>query len=249
MLSTLTALSFALACSAQGERPPSQAGAAPSYSIQTYGSLGRAMADGDTEPKLSLASLHGDKRLVGLGSLSGFRGELLLNDGEIWMGYPKDDGSSFAKELAGTEEVAAFAVIGRVAHWQGLPIPENTKFDDLEDAIPKLARDAGLDPERAFPFVIEGALVNLKFHVVDGRPFTPHTPLNYDALLAAAPKVTRATTPGLIVGFYSKADAPEFIARGSHVHMHVLLREEQLVGHVDDVELPSGITFRVPVPG
>lgn len=243
----IAALGFTLACSGQSERP-AQSGSA-SYAIQTYGSLGRAMSDGDTEPKVSLKTMHGDQSLVGLGALSGFRGELLLTDGQIWMGYPKDDGTSYAKELGAEEEVAAFAVTARVTHWQGLPIAENVKFSDLEDAVKKLATDAGLDPERPFPFVIDGALVDLKFHVVDGRPFTPHTPLNYDALMAAAPKTVRATTPGLIVGFYSKDDAPEFIERGSHLHMHVLIRDEKLMGHVDHVELPSGITFRVPVPG
>jgi hypothetical protein len=224
------------------------ASAAPAFSIQTYGSLNRAMEDGDTEPKLSLAKLRGDKTLIGLGALSGFRGELLIADGEIWASYPKDDGTSYAQEVGTREEVAAFAVTAHVPRWQGLPIPENVSFDDLEDNVAKLATDAGLDPERPFPFMIDGALVNLKFHVVDGRAFPPGTKLNDDALMAAAAKTTRASTPGVLVGFYSKRSAPEFLHPNSHLHLHVLIRADQQMGHVDHVDLPSGITFRVPVP-
>lgn len=197
---------------------------------------------------VSLSALKGDPNLVGLGWLSALRGEIAIVPNEIWVAYPKDDGTPRANVLGPSDETAAFLVTASVPAWQTLPLPEDTAFDDLADAVEQLGASAGLDVERPFPFLVEGSLANLEYHVVDGRSFQDGGALSSEVLRVAAAKGKRASVEGLLVGFYGEEGQPEFLEEGSRLHIHVVLRAEQQMGHVDRVDLPRGITFRVPSP-
>jgi len=233
-----------------GSRPPplepGAASATPPVEVRTYGSLQDMFERGATRPVVSLASLKGERGLVGLGSLSGLRGEIAIVPGGIWVSQRNDDGSSSTKELGAGDETAAFLVAASVTEWQPIPLAENVPFDDLPDAIEELAGRAGVDVSRPFPLLIDGPLANLELNVVDGRAFPSGVKISREALMVSAAKSKFDSVEGTIVGFFG-AGRPDFLHPETQLHLHVLVPSKNQMGHVDHVDLPRGATVRVPV--
>ena len=217
--------------------------------IRTYSTLQALMEEGNTGPHVSLATLKPDKALIGIGSLSELRGEIWIYGGEVWLGYPKDDKSAWARELGVLNESAAFAATARVTEWQTGPVSRDVPFEELADFVEGLARGAGLDLKGPIPIAVEGKFTNLALNVVDGRGFPPGKKIPRDALMAAAAKAEYASVEGVIVGFFARGERPELIHPGARLHLHVLLRGENQVGHVDRVTLTPASQVRLPVAG
>lgn len=231
-----------------GGKPTQAVVGGGTVSIQAYGSLHALMDQGMTRPVVSLATLKKDPTLVGLGSLSALRGEIAIVPGEVWVAYPGDGGAMRASELGDSDETAAFVAVSSVPEWQPLPLPEETSFDQIPDAIEKLGQSGGLDTDRPFPFLIEGSFANVAIKVVDGRAFQGQPRLSQEELDVAAAKAKYAAADGIIVGLFGNDDQPEFLHPGTRVHMHAVLRAQNQMGHVDHVDLGRGITVRIPAP-
>jgi acetolactate decarboxylase len=146
------------------------------------------------------------------------------------------------------DDTAGFLVTASVPAWQPVPITENVNFDDLPEAVEELASRAGLDVQRPFPFLIDGALANLEFNVADGRNFPTGVAVTRDELMVSAAKSKFASIEGTIVGFFGKGEHPAFLHPDTHLHLHVIVPSEKKMGHVDRVDLPRGVTVRVPLP-
>jgi acetolactate decarboxylase len=233
--------------SSEARRSPSVSSltAESAVDFRTYGTL-HGLMEGKTGAHVSLASLRGDKSLVGLGSLSELRGEVWIFGGEVWVSYPKDDKTAWARELGTLNETAAFVVTARVPEWQTGTVSRDVPFEELPDFVEGLARGAGLDSKRPFPIVIEGELSGLALNVVDGRGFTTGKKIAREELMDAAVKAEYPRAEGVIVGFFSSRDRPDFVHPGSRLHLHVLLRGENQVGHVDRVALTRASQIRLP---
>lgn len=255
-LLVFSALTVAVGCASKqpigepglGGRPTNASASGGTIPIRTYGSLQFMMEQGQTRSVVSLATLRAESTLVGLGSLSALRGEIAILPNEIWVSYPNDDGTSRANEIGSADETAAFVVAAAVPNWQTVPLAEDTSFDQLADAIEAIGRSAGLNVDRPFPFLIEGSLANLNFNVVDGRAFQGAPSFSRDELRVASPKRKYDAVEGTIVGFFGRDEYREFLHPGTRLHAHVVLRSEGQMGHVDSVDLPRGVTFRVPAP-
>jgi len=252
LLATLCSL---LACSQRPEqtRLTPAAGttrsqsAPPNTVIGVYGSLD-ALSAGGIGPSLWLSSLRADPSLVGLGSLSELRGEVLVLGGEVWLGYPAGPSGPYARKLGDSDETTAFLVTASVPQWSTLSLVRDIAGANLEESVEQLGRDAGLDVERPFPIVIEGTLRNLEFNVVNGRGFETGKPIPRVTLMAAASRSAIDSVQGVLVGFYGKHAQGQFVHPETRLHVHVLLPDERQVGHVDFVEIPAGATIRVPAP-
>jgi acetolactate decarboxylase len=221
---------------------------APGGAIRTYGVLRDLTETGRIGPSVWLSTLKDDPALVGLGSLSELRGEVLIVGGKVWLGYPTGPEGSYARELGVSDETAAFLVTASVPAWRTLSLARDVRFEALEAGLEQLGRDAGIDGEKPFPFVIEGTLNQLEFNVVNGRGFEAGQPIPRVVLMAAATRAAIDSTEGTIVGFFGKRGSESFAHPGTLVHMHVLLPEENQVAHVDHVDLPAGVTVRIPAP-
>jgi acetolactate decarboxylase len=236
-----------------GARPATEPGGSQSTSasvnVRTYGSLKPTIEDRMLDSVVSLAQLRGDKALVGFGLLSALRGEVVVVNGEAWLSYPKTDGTLRSEKAGAHDETLAFLVAATVPAWQDVPLAEDVKFDDLADTVERLAKSSQLDTERPIPFVVEGALLNLNYSVVNGGAFAAEGKVSREALKAASPKVKLASAQGTLVGFFSREEHPEFLEPDTNVHVHVVVDSRSEAGHVDSVDLPRGTALRFPVPG
>jgi alpha-acetolactate decarboxylase len=245
-----------LACACQAEAPkltPAAGTSRPDYAppgqaLHQFGSLA-ALAEGGIGPTVWLSTLKGGSSLVGLGSLSELRGEVLIVDGTTWLGYPTGPRGSYARKLGPSDETAAFLVTATVPAWRRMSLSREVRFEALEESVAQLGRDAGLDAKEPFPIIVEGTLQKLEFNVVNGRGFEAGRPIPRAVLMAAATRAAVDSTQGTLVGFYGPEAQGEFVHPDTRLHVHVLLPEEQQVGHVERVDLPAGVIVRVPAPG
>jgi alpha-acetolactate decarboxylase len=220
---------------------------APNQVLNTYGSLA-ALDDGRIGPAVWLSSLGSQKSLIGLGSLSELRGEVLIVDGQTWLGYPTGPTGSYARELGSSDETAAFLVTASVPSWRRMSLARDVRFEELEAGVAELGSEAGLDAEQPFPIVIEGTLHALEFSIVNGRGFEANQPIPRVVLMANATRAAVDSVQGVLVGFYGPNAQGKFVHAETRLHVHVLLRQERQVGHVEHVDLPAGVTLRVPEP-
>jgi hypothetical protein len=212
-----------------------QAGAARAE-LHRYGSL-PALEQGDTAAVVNLAQLS-DPSLVGLGTLSEQRGEVIIFNGAVWLGYANPNGTTRGRQLQQLdtqEETAAFLITASVPVWQTVLLNRDVPFEQLEQVLEDTLRAAGLDPRKPVPLVIQGPLVELRFHVVDGRNERDVARGSY------------TLAPGTLVGFYAATGREDFLEPDTKMHLHVLLEGHRQVGHVDRVDLPSGTLLRLPV--
>lgn len=228
--------------------PASRVMLAPRATLTTYGSLSDLMQHGKTSPAVWLRKMTDDPSLVGIGSLSGLRGEVAVLDGGVWLGYSTDATSSHGRALSGADETAAFLAVASVPEWQTFTLATAVIHLDLDRRLEKLARDAGLDARGPIPVVVTGRFENLHFHVADGRGMPENQPVSEKELLASSSKATREDAKGVLVGFFSTSAQPAILHPGEHHHLHVIIQEKPEIGHVDRVNLTVGTTVRLPLP-
>lgn len=222
--------------------------AAPRATLTTYGSLSDVMKEGKTGPAVWLRKMTDDPSLVGIGALSGLRGEVAVIDGTVWLGYSTDATSSHGRELSGTDETATFLAVAAVPQWQTFTLATRVHGADLDRRLEKLARDAGLDARLPIPVVITGRFENLRYYVADGRGMDTGRPISEQELAAAASRAAHPAAKGVLVGFFSTGMHPAILAPGVRHHLHVVLREKPEIGHVERVDLEVGTTVKLPLP-
>jgi acetolactate decarboxylase len=245
----LLAVCLAVACGSSTAKlvPAASIGdrSGPAFNMWTYGSLESLMA-GSRWPVAFLSNMKEDPKLVGLGSLSDLRGEVLIAGGQVWVGYSNPDKSSTGRELGDSDETAAFLVTAQVDAWRTVSFPRPVPFQDLDDVVLELAQASGLDEKDPFPFVLEGPLDGLSISVVDGRGLARGQPIRRETLLAESAKSHYPRESGMIVGFFANEKRPEFLHPGARLHMHVLLRDRSQVGHVVAVDVSPETALRLP---
>lgn len=221
---------------------PSPAATA-AFPITLHNSL-EGLTKGRLGAAASLEALPQSRGLVGIGSLSGLRGEIAIVNGETWVSYPDGEGAR-AERLEGRDELAAFLATSDVKAWAAEPLEHKLYFEGIPAEIERAVSKTNLDRARPVPILIEGEFSELKFNVVDGSALTNDEPSRQD-MLETAKTVAVPRARGTLVGFYSQAERPELIHPGKRVHLHVVLPEAKQMGHLDAVAIEPGAQLRLP---
>jgi hypothetical protein len=239
LIATLAA--FALAsCSGVFPKPPLEGGA-----VHVWGNLHAVMMEGDTAAVVSLETLTPDSTLYAVGAVAGLNGEITIVAGDVWLATPGEGDDATCTRTRASDARAALLIAARVPAWRDVPIEEAIPFDSLDARVAALAAAAGVDVAAPFPFVIEGPLTDLEWHVVDGRRVVPGR-TGHAAHLEASVRRTLEFAYAALVGFHSSAHEGVFTHFGSHTHIHAVIPAAQTAGHVDHVVIEPGATLRVP---
>jgi acetolactate decarboxylase len=117
------------------------------------------------------------------------------------------------------------------------------------------AQAGGIETARPFPFLLAGTPVEVRWHVnVDrtgGQPITPEL-----FTQSKAGYVSRGVEMD-IVGFQSESHPGIFISQfapgikpgdvlKNAIHIHMVTRDGQAAGHIDDIILGPGMTLKLP---
>ncbi len=213
--------------------------------IEVHGTMREVMMEGRTEGRVELVPLQGDPARIGIGSLAGLEGEIVLVDGVAWITRSAPLGVLETYAGAKRGESATMLATAEVARWIELPIPGGVAADALEGFVAERARENGLAHTPVYPFVIEGELDDLRVHVLHGRcPMAGPGPAESEPVRRLVP-----SAHGRLVGFHSELPPGTLTHHGETQHLHVLLRgSEPLAAHVDSVRVGAGAVLRLPAP-
>ena len=241
----LTILLFLAGGTASGEtgvRKPADSG---THVVGRYGSLRAMFHEGRTGARVSLKDLLPNENLYALGAIADLAGEITVLNGIAYLDRPTGNDSAQTEVTTESGEGAALLVTAEVGRWSEFITERPIAFAELEEAIERYAHDAGIDLGIPFPFLLEGDLQALRWHVIDGRRLKGGGDSHTDHL-AAAVTFERKRTRATLLGFYSASDHGVFTHMGSKTHVHCVVEDPRSSGHVDHVVIPAGATLRFP---
>lgn len=212
--------------------------------VRTYGSVGQ-LWEGDVGGKVSLSVVPSGPGVVGLGSLSELRGEIVIVRGTRFLSYPESDGRVRVTQAASTEESAAFLALADVPRWQSQRFEQPVPFDRLATELEQRAARAGLDTTRTFPLLIEGKLGSVEVSVANGPALGSERPTR-ERVRDTAVRASTASAEGSVVGFFSGEGGERLVHVGERLHLHVVLPAAKLAGHLESARVEAGSSLRLP---
>ncbi len=200
--------------------------------VSRWGTLREVLRDGDTRGRVRLDGLTG-RGLVGVGALRDLEGEVTVVEGRVWVARP-DERGEIAAALSDDDE-AAFLAVADVPRWSEHRTEGPSDLPAIESRLAALA-----DGRETVPFVVEGELRELDAHVLNGA-----CPFAADPARRGEPvRFHREGVRGRLVGFFTTLPAGTLTHHGTRLHVHVILDEGAITGHVDDAVIDG--TLRVP---
>ncbi len=208
------------------------------FTVHSEGAL-RSVHHGDFSGQVPLAQFSGRDNIFAVGPVAGLDGEVTAIDGEFHIARVRD---GEIKTDADLSSEAAFLVWAEVNGWQpSIPLGENVRnHSQLEKVVEELATEAGADTTKPFPFLIEGAIESVEYHILA----PPEHGGGADHKESAV-NIKATDVDARIIGFFSRNHEGVFTHRGSYAHLH-LVEDGGKSGHVDDLSVSADTHIRFP---
>ncbi len=244
LLATILPVFLLLGCFGGNDAEPLTKLHSDKDGVQVHGALRAMFHQGRTDTMVTLDTLLPNPNLYAVGALTDLSGEITIIAGRAVLSYP--DGESTRAETPAESNAAATLLISTaVPAWQSVTTGQPIRFEEIDDAISKLAAAAGMNLDTRFPFLLEGEFEELQWHVIDGTRLAKNAK-SHKAHLAAAVQVRQELAKAVLIGFYSKSDQGVFTHMGSRTHIHCVTGKPATTGHVDHVIIPAGTTVKFP---
>ena len=203
----------------------------PNYSdIKIIGAMKNVMWKGLLGSSISLDTISEKKGLYGIGPESYLTGELLINNGKSYISKVTSDSTMIVEKRFNVS--APFFVYGNVNKWTETELPKTIKsIEELEKFIDKNT----LEYKRPFVYRLTGKVSEAIIHIQN------------------LPKGTKVSSPKEahqgqinyslknenveIIGFFSTEHKGVFTHHDSYLHMHLISKDEQKMGHLDQIEI------------
>lgn len=229
-----------MGCASSG-RPPA---ANWDGKVQVHGALRAMLHQGATGPTVTLDAVLPNPDLYAVGALADLAGEVTVIGGMAYLSYPDED-TARTEVTPRTAAGATLLVAAEVPGWRSLATERTIRFEELDEEIARLAAAAGMSLDERFPFLLEGDFEDLQWHVIDGRRLTA-AGSSHEEHMATAVRGGLDRTSATLIGFYSRHDQGVFTHMGSDTHIHCVLAEPLVAGHVDHVIIPAGTRVKFP---
>jgi len=215
------------------------------FNLKHYGNFKEMVymkkVDGVVDLKAALAGKH----TYAVGAIKNAEGEITVYDGKVLLSYGKDGLDKVTREIPSGEQ-AELLVTAEAEKWKEAVIPKDMDERELYSFILDKAKDAGIDIKKPFPFLIEGRIKDLVWHVINGTETNMHGKKHgYGALKSIIEK--REQVSAVIVGFYSADIQGVFTHPGESWHTHVILDDEKKAGHIEKFSAGKGAILKLPV--
>ncbi len=248
ILITILACLLLLGCAANGNDSTTRNDRTWDGEVRVHGALRAMFHEGQTGAIVTLDAMLPNPDLYAVGALADLSGEITIVGGKTYLSYPEGADNTRTERTSRTSAGAALLVTAEVPAWHSVTTENSIRFEELEEAIAKLATSAGMSFDERFPFLLEGDFEDLQWHVIDGSRLAAGGTSHQDHLKASI-QVSLDRTSATLVGFYSAGDQGVFTHMGSRTHIHCVLEEPLATGHVDHVTIPTGTTVKFPAAG
>jgi acetolactate decarboxylase len=220
--------------------------AAAAIRVDTYGSLREIIHAGRIEARVPVATALARPHAYALGARARLDGEFVVLDGRVFETRPDRGGAVRPAAYDARRDSATLLVVAHVSAWHDIRVTRPIAFAAIEDTLAARAPELGLPAGGPFPFLIEGPVTGLRWHVADGRLLAPG-PSTHEAHQRAAVRGGADALVTIMLGFYSDHHQGVFTHHDSEVHLHVLLPEARGAAHVDSACVAAGAVLRLPV--
>jgi len=198
--------------------------------LRSFGSMREVLRQGHDEGRVDLAQF-GTKETIGVGALAELAGEVTILDGKVLVATAQDGNATV--RTATPADRATLLIAEDVRDWQAFAIGPCGSYAQLEQRIAELLRAQGRDLTTPTPVTVVGKAARLQVHVIAGAcpiatPDGPK-PWRYDGAVANVK----------LVGFYVEGAAGKWTHHNHQSHLHAV--SDQVMGHLDDVELTGAI--------
>lgn len=209
--------------------------------IYWTGAMKNVMHSGDVSGKIWLDSVNQQPHLYGLGPTEGLEKEILVVDGRPYVSGVTADGTMSVTEQADTK--APFFVYSYVAAWQESALPDSiTNIGQVEAYLDGLVGESA----KPFAFKISAVVDSAVVHIVNLQPGAKvSSPADAHKDLKQFPLADQEVD---IIGFFSREHQAVFIHHDALTHMHLVTKDRQMMGHLDELALkPGSATVYMPV--
>lgn len=206
-----------------------------------YSGVLRTLMSGTIKPVISLDSLSNKKHLYALGAVGNLKGEIQIFDGKPSNSFVIDTTLQMKESF---NLKAALLVYAEVEAWDITKISTITTKNDLETTIFETAKSSGVNIEKPFPFLLEGTIASLDWHVINWKDNdTIHTHAKHKA---SGLNGTLKNREVQIIGFYSTKHKAVFTHNTTNMHMHFKTDDIAIAGHIDDLLLDDQLILKLP---
>ena len=219
----------------------------PTTQVKYSGAL-RTMMSGNLEATISLDTLLSadeagsrKKHLYALGATENLKGEIQIFDSEPTNSVVIDSSLQINDSYA---MKAALLVYAEVEKWEEFTIENITTKEDLEKRIFETATSHGVNVDQPFPFLLEGQVATLDWHVIDWKE--GDTIHNHKKHIESGLNGTLKDKEVTIIGFYSTKHKAVFTHHTTNMHLHFKTNDEKIAGHIDDLILEKKILLKLP---
>ncbi len=213
--------------------------------LRRWGTVHEALGGGQTQARVALRDVA-ISGFWGVGAMAELQGEVTIADGEVWTSTG-GKGEGYPVTAHGPDPQAAATILfGSAVHrWHRIEVGRDVANAEIEAYVTELARQHGVDSEQAFVFRVEGPFRDLTLHVIAGQ--CPIRARMLGEKLRSPPyRATLAQTDGTLVGVFARGGGGVFAHHGNSLHLHVILRDPAITGHVESVGLRRGTTLYLP---
>lgn len=210
--------------------------------VKSAGALHDVMS-GKLEATISLDELKGIPNLYALGPVEGLKGEIQIFNSKPYVSRVSPNQLDIDTTFSAK---AAMLVYAQVPEWKEISIPKAIlTLQQFELFLTGMAKKEGVDTTKPFPFMIEGHVRKLGWHVVDWDENSGMEHSHKSHQLTGLKGVTLQDRVR-IIGFYSTEHSGVFVPHDANWHMHFVLGNERVAGHLDELLLDEYMTLKLP---
>ncbi len=208
--------------------------------VKIVGQMKNVMWKGELYGNISLDTITSKKNLFGLGPVEYLAGEILVMGGKSYKSTVTSDSTMKVEETYDIK--APFFGYTNISKWTEQKLPDSIQtIQQLESCLGKITKYS----RRPFMFKLSGTIERATIHVVNlpkslkvGSPDDAHKgQVNYLIKNEQAD----------IVGFFSTEHKAIFTHHDTYLHMHLITKDRQKMGHLDEVLFKKG-TIKLYLP-
>ncbi|OEK03365.1 hypothetical protein BFP97_18360 [Roseivirga sp. 4D4] len=227
----VSAIFSLLACQSPSENP----------TVEHFGVLREIMMEQKLEANADLADYRQSPNLYAIGALEGLSGEVLVIDGDPLNGLAQKGDLLMDRTF---DRKATLLITSQVEEWYKVKLDQVINdHGDLQALIAKEAEQAGVNIDKAFPFMLVGDFDHIEWHIINAAEAKAQ---NHDAYKEAGLQGVGDYANARVLGFYSSQHEGVFTHHGSFLHMHFIDGSERVMGHVDALRNDGSIELWLP---
>jgi len=200
--------------------------------VKYVSAMRNVMWKGELQGRIQLDTIANKKGLYGVGPVSYLAGEILINDGKSYVSKVVSDTTMTVEK---TFNVAApFLVYANVTEWNQQELPTTVKsINDIDAFVDEQTKSY----KRPFVFKLIGTVETATFHI-QNLPKGAKVRSPKEAHQGQVQyKITNEEVE--IIGFFSTEHQGVFTHHDSNVHLHLITKDEQKMGHLDAVKIKN----------